>query len=280
MRSLKSYLYTVLLCLICFSVAATISAQAKPPLFKVIAFYTAKNDAGHISFVHEANKWFPQMAVLYNFSYDSTNNWKNLNDEFLSNYQVVIFLDTRPEKTTQREAFNRFVDKGGAFIGFHFAGFTLKNSDFPPNWDWYHNTFIGAGQYKSNTWRPTSAILRVEDSTHPATQNLPTTFRSSPNEWYRWEKDIRLNPDIKVLLSIDPSSFPLGNGPKQSEIWRSGYYPVAWTNTKYRMLYVNMGHNDIEYDNKTNRELSFQFENDIQDKMIIDGLIWLGTQKK
>jgi hypothetical protein len=280
MRSLKSYLYTVLLCLICFSVAATISAQAKPPLFKVIAFYTAKNDAGHISFVHEANKWFPQMAVLYNFSYDSTNNWKNLNDEFLSNYQVVIFLDTRPEKTTQREAFKRFVDKGGAFIGFHFAGFTLKNSDFPPNWDWYHNTFIGAGQYKSNTWRPTSAILRVEDSTHPATQNLPTTFRSSPNEWYRWEKDIRLNPDIKVLLSIDPSSFPLGNGPKQSEIWRSGYYPVAWTNTKYRMLYVNMGHNDIEYDNKTNRELSFQFENDIQDKMIIDGLIWLGTQKK
>jgi hypothetical protein len=280
MRSLKSYLYTVLLCLICFSVAATISAQAKPPLFKVIAFYTAKNDAGHISFVHEANKWFAQMAVLYNFSYDSTNNWKNLNDEFLSNYQVVIFLDTRPEKTTQREAFKRFVDKGGAFIGFHFAGFTLKNSDFPPNWDWYHNTFIGAGQYKSNTWRPTSAILRVEDSTHPATQNLPTTFRSSPNEWYRWEKDIRLNPDIKVLLSIDPSSFPLGNGPKQSEIWRSGYYPVAWTNTKYRMLYVNMGHNDIEYDNKTNRELSFQFENDIQDKMIIDGLIWLGTQKK
>jgi hypothetical protein len=46
------------------------------------------------------------------------------------------------------------------------------------------------------------------------------------------------------------------------------------------MLYVNMGHNDIDYDNRTNKELSFQFENDIQDKMIIDGLIWLGTQKK
>ncbi|HEY5771438.1 MAG TPA: ThuA domain-containing protein, partial [Chitinophagaceae bacterium] len=182
---------------------ANINAQNKPPLFKVIAFYTAKNDLAHISFVHEANKWFPQMGALYNFSYDSTNNWNDLNEEFLSRYQVVIFLDTRPERTTQRDAFKKYMDNGGAFIGFHFAGFTLNNSDFPQNWNWYHNTFIGAGQYKSNTWHPTSAILRVEDSTHPVTKNLPKTFRSSPNEWYRWEKDIRLNPDIKILLSID-----------------------------------------------------------------------------
>jgi len=259
---------------------ANMNAQNKPPLFKVIAFYTAKNDLAHISFVREANKWFPQMAALYNFSYDSTNNWNNLNEEFLSHYQVVVFLDTRPEKTTQRDAFKKYMDKGGAFIGFHFAGFALNNSAFPQNWDWYHNTFIGAGQYKSNTWHPTSAILRVEDSTHPVTKNLPVTFKSSKNEWYRWEKDIRLNPDIKILLSIDPTSFPLGNGPKQSEIWHSGYYPVVWTNKNYKMLYVNMGHNDIDYDNRTNKELSFQFGNDIQDKMIVDGLIWLGTQKK
>jgi len=258
----------------------TTNAQTKPPLFKVIAFYTAKSDLAHISFVHEANKWFPQMGKYYNFSYDSTNNWGNLNEEFLSQYQVVIFLDTRPEKQSQRDAFKKYMENGGAFIGFHFAGFALNNSDFPQNWDWYHNKFIGVGQYKSNTWHPTSAILRVEDSTHPVTKNLPTTFKSSPNEWYRWEKDIRLNPDIKILLSIDSTSFPLGNGPKQSEIWHSGYYPVVWTNKNYKMLYVNMGHNDIDYDNKTNKELSFQFENDIQDKMIVDGLIWLGTQKK
>ncbi|HET6767350.1 MAG TPA: ThuA domain-containing protein, partial [Chitinophagaceae bacterium] len=234
----------------------------------------------HISFVHEANKWFPEMAKLYDFSYDSTNNWSNLNKGFLSNYNVVLFLDARPEGRTQREAFKKYIDDGGAFIGFHFAGFALTPSFFPQNWDWYHDVFIGAGQYKSNTWRPTAAILRVEDSTHPVTKNLPLTFRSSPNEWYRWEKDIRLNPDIKILLSIHPASFPLGTGPKQSEIWHSGYYPVVWTNKNYKMLYINMGHNDIDYENKTNKELSFQFGNDVQDKMIIDGLLWLGTSKK
>jgi uncharacterized protein len=279
MKRSNKYFKQFLIVVVCFCFISNINAQTKAPLFKVIAFYTAKSDLAHISFVHEANKWFPEMASLYNFSYDSTDNWSNLNEEFLSQYQVVIFLDTRPEKTSQRNAFQKFMDNGGAFIGFHFAGFSLNNSDFPQSWDWYHNTFIGAGQYKSNTWHPTSAILRVEDTTHPVTKNLPATFKSSPNEWYRWEKDIRLNPDIKILLSIDSTSFPLGNGPKQSEIWQSGYYPVVWTNTKYKMLYINMGHNDIDYDNKTNKELSFQFKNDVQDKMIIDGLIWLGTKK-
>jgi hypothetical protein len=105
MKSLKKYFHKTLLCCICFCFITNINAQNKTPLFKVIAFYTAKNDLAHISFVHEANKRFPQMAALYNFSYDSTNNWNNLNEEFLSHYQVVIFLDTRTGRTTQRDAF-------------------------------------------------------------------------------------------------------------------------------------------------------------------------------
>jgi len=252
-------------------------AQKNPP-FKVIAFYTERNDLAHISFVHEANKWFPKMATQYNFVYDSTNDWSKLNTGFLSQYQVVLFLDTRPDVPEQRVAFKKYMDNGGAWMGFHFAGFALTPSEFPQNWDWYHNEFIGAGQYVSNTWRPTSAILRVEDSKHPAMKDLPTTFKSSPNEWYRWEKDIRNNPDIKILLSIDSTSFPLGTGPKLYEIWHSGYYPVAWTNKKYRMIYTNMGHNDIDYEYKTNKELSLQFDNEIQNKFILDALLWLGRR--
>jgi hypothetical protein len=244
--------------------------------FKVIAFYTERNDLAHISFVHEANKWFPKMASQNNFIYDSTNDWSKLNADSLSQYQVVLFLDTRPDVPEQRVAFKKYMENGGAWMGFHFAGFALTPSEFPQNWDWYHNEFIGAGQYVSNTWRPTSAVLRVEDNKHPAVNGLPTTFKSSPNEWYRWEKDIRNNPDIRILLSIDSTSFPLGTGPKQNEIWHSGYYPVAWTNKKYRMIYTNMGHNDIDYENKTNKELSFQFDNEVQNKFILDALLWLG----
>jgi len=255
------------------------TAQTSETTFKVIAFFTARNDAAHISFVHEANKWFPDMGAKNNFSYDSTNNWNNLNEDFLSHYQVVIFLDTRPDSLPQRAAFENYMKHGGAWMGFHFAGFALTPSEFPQNWDWYHNEFLGCGQYKSNTWRPTSAVLRVENKNHPATKDLPETFRSAPSEWYRWENDLRTDRDIDILLSIDSSSFPLGTGPKPYEIWRSGYYPVVWTNKNYRMIYFNMGHNDMDYENKTNDQLSSTFSSEWQDHLIINALLWLGNRK-
>lgn len=247
--------------------------------FRVIAFYTAQNDQAHISFVHEANQWFSKVSEKNHFSYESTSDWSKLNTENLSNYQVVIFLDTRPEATDQRRAFQEYMEKGGAFIGFHFSAFALTPSTYPQNWDWYHEQFLGSGEYGSNTWRPTSAILKVEDRKHPAMKHLPEKFEASPNEWYRWENDLRNNPDIKILASIDSSSFPLGTGPKPHEIWYSGYYPVVWTNTKYRMIYINMGHNDIDYEHQTNKELSFTFTNTIQNRLIIDALLWLGKRK-
>jgi uncharacterized protein len=277
---MKKYRRRLICLLFFFSIVSVSDAQHDKPLFKAIAFYTAKNDRAHISFVQEANRWFSSMSKLHHFSYDSTNDWNNLNTSFLSRYQVVIFLDTRPENVAQREAFEKYMKGGGAWMGFHFAGFALTPSDFPQNWDWYHNEFIGVGQYKSNTWRPTPAILKVEDSTHPVTRQLPHTFKSSPNEWYRWEKDLRENPDIKILLSIDSSSFPLGTGPKQHEIWHRGYYPVVWTNRNYRMLYLNMGHNDIDYEHGTNKELSFQFVNETQNQLILDALLWLAAKSR
>jgi GntP family gluconate:H+ symporter len=251
--------------------------------FRVIAFFTGKEDPAHISFLREAERWFPQVAAKNNFSFDTTSNWQNLNAAFLSQYQVVVFLDTRPEDPAQRAAFQTYMEHGGGWMGFHFAGFALTPSVYPANWDWYHNTFLGSGSYVSNTWRPTSAILRVEDQTHPGTRHLPETFRSSPSEWYRWEKDLRQNPDIDILLSIDSTSFPLGTGPKPHEIWHSGYYPVVWTNKHYRMIYLNMGHNDIDYEHKydtTNRTLSHTLNNPIQDQLIIDALMWLGVRAR
>jgi uncharacterized protein len=249
-------------------------AQTSQPAFKVIAFYTSRNDLAHISFVREANRWFAEIASKNGFAYESTNNWNNLNTRFLSSYTVVLFLDTRPETPEQRKAFQQYMEEGGGWMGFHFAGFALNNSDFPQNWDWYHNTFLGCGEYASNTWRPTSAVLRVEDGSHPTSKALATTFKSAPSEWYKWANDLRANTDIKILLSVDASSFPLGT--KADETWRSGYYPIAWTNTKYKMVYTNMGHNDMDYEGKTNRQLSSSFSSNEQNTFILNSLLWLG----
>jgi hypothetical protein len=275
----KILIKVIALYILCFCFSSG-KAQNHQPKFSVIAFYTAKNDRAHISFVREANKWFPEMAKKYNFTYDSTKNWKNLNSEFLSHYQVVIFLDTRPDEPEQREAFKKYMENGGAWMGFHFSAFALTPSEFPQNWDWYHNEFLGSGSYVSNTWRPSSAILRLEDHSNPSLKHLAETFKSAPNEWYRWSNDLRKNPDIKILISIDSTSFPLGTGPKKSEIWQSGYYPVVWTNKHYKMIYMNMGHNDIDYEHHTNKDLSNTFDNKMESRLILNALLWLGNKKK
>lgn len=280
MKLISGKHFPILSVLLCMLLTSPVALAQQQPKFKVVAFYTGKNDRAHISFVHEANRRMPELAAQNGFAYDSTSNWDNLNAEFLSQYKVVLFLDTRPETPQQRAAFQRYMDNGGGWIGFHFAAFALTPSDYPQNWDWYHDQFLGSGQYKSNTWRPTSAILKVEDSNSPATRGLGATFNASPNEWYRWEKDLTQNADIQILLSIDPASFPLGTGPKQHEIWHSGYYPVAWTNKKYKMVYMNMGHNDIDYEHKTNNELSFTFDNQAQNQFLVNSILWLANREK
>jgi uncharacterized protein len=260
-----------------YSALASSWANAQVP-FKVLAFYTGVNDRAHISFVGEANRWLPQTGKTEGFTYESTTDWTRLNESELSRQQVVVFLDTRPERPEQREAFRKYMEGGGAWIGFHFAGFALTPSSFPQDWDWYHQQFLGAGSYVSNTWRPTPATLKVDAADHPVTAGLPPTLVSAPNEWYRWQNDLRTNPDIRILLSIDASSFPLGTGPKPHEIWHSGYYPVVWTNTRYRMVYMNVGHNDIDYEHKTNRELSSTFSSPPQNALIVNALRWLGRR--
>jgi hypothetical protein len=240
---------------------------AATPAFKVIAFYNGTWDAAHISFVKEANQWFPQIAAQNNFSYTATNDWSQLNTGNLAQYKVVIFLDDLPP-SGQRAAFQQYMQNGGGFLGFHVSAFNTN----PANWDWYHNQFLGTGAFRSNTWGPTTSVLRVENRTHPSTVRLPATFTSSVSEWYSWNNDLRTNPNINILASIDPTSFPLGTDPNQT--WYSGYYPILWTNKNYKMLYANFGHNAMDYAN--NITLSYTFSSEVQNRFIIDGLLWLG----
>jgi hypothetical protein len=243
--------------------AGTLSAQVAPT-FKVLGFSTSKDDAGHISYEHEANQWLPKMGKQYGFTYDSTKVWSDCNTAKLSQYQVVIFMDERPEDPTQRAAFQKYIEGGGGFIGCHGSAFELNGSQQPLNWNWYHNTFLGSG------------FLKLEDSSTVLTKGLPPLFKSSPNEWYRWKvADWTALKDIKILLSIDPSSYPLGTKAETNEIWTSGYYPVAWTNVKYHMLYVNMGHNDLNSPEANGKD-SQTFANDIQNKLFINALLSFG----
>lgn len=235
--------------------------------FDVIAFYDGTYDPAHIAFVHEALPWFEERGAENDFSFVATTDWSQLNADDLAPYEVVMFLDGVPPPD-RRAAFEAYMRGGGAWFGFHVCAF---NTD-PSSWDWYHHELLGTGAFRNNTWGPTTAVLRVEDTTHPATANLPATFTSAVSEWYSWEEDLRTRANIRVLASVDPVSFPLGTDPNQS--WYEGYYPILWTNRDYRMLYANFGHNAMDY--STNTSLSSTFDSEMQDRFILDGLQWLG----
>lgn len=144
--------------------------------------------ANFSSFANEANRYFPTIQGEVGFTYEATTDWSRINDNFLATVDVILFLDDKPTDAAHKSAVERFVARGGGFMSFHVAAFTTNAGS---EWNWYHNTFLGSGNFQKNTWRPTPAVLQTEDRSHPVTRNLPATWRSQHNEWYAWANDLR-----------------------------------------------------------------------------------------
>jgi len=224
--------------------------------FKVLAFYSTKVEPDHVLFAEGALKFFSGLAARNNFTFDSTSNWDDMNDFNLGKYQVVVWLNDEPSKAEQKRAFQEYIENGGAWLGFHVAAYNDKDS----NWPWFVD-FLGGGVFHINSWPPLPAKLTVDDRSHPVTIHLPGSFISPDNEWYIWKPSPRLNKSVRVLVTLDPSNYPIGF----KDVLTSGDLPVVWTNTKYKMLYMNMGHGDKI------------FGSAIQNKLIEDATLWLGT---
>jgi len=246
--------------------------------FKVIAFWNAstspvEHEEAHEIASEQANAWFSQAAINYSFFYNTTQSWNDMNDKFLSNYDVILLLDARPEDLPPRNAYERFMDRGGATIIFHYAGFVLDCSEIPNNWTWYHNILIGSGQFVQNTWEPSDIMMHVENVNHPVTKGLNVTFRSTPNEWYSWQTDLRGVPTIDILLTMDLSTFPVGT--QSGNIFYPNFYPVAWTNKNYNMIYVNWCHPYISDDHSYISDCYASVE---QNQFMLNSIIWLGSK--
>jgi type 1 glutamine amidotransferase len=233
---------------------SSVLAHAQQKTFHVLALYSTNVEVDHVLFAEQALQFFEKAAAKDHFDLKSSTNWDDLNDPSLSRYQVVLWLNASPATEQQRTSFQRYMEHGGGWLGFHAAGY----NDESTHWPWYVD-FLGAVFY-GNSWPPLPAKLVVDDNTHLVTRNLPASLTSPANEWYIWKPDPRANKDIKVLLTLDPSNYPLGL--KDTII--GGDLPVVWTNTRYKMVYMNMGHGDRIFDNPTQNLL---FENT---------LLWLG----
>ena len=247
-------------CSILFVVTANSFVSGQPyPRFKVLAFYSNTVEQAHIDFANGAIQFFRELTVGNGFVFDTTSNMEDLNDEKIKDYQLLMMINDFPHSEAQRKAFEKYMENGGGWMGFHVAGYNDKTT----NWPWFVN-FMGGAVFYKNNWPPLPAKLVIDDTSHPITKGLPATFISPVGEWYQWKPSPRENKKVKILLSLSPENFPMGI----KHIITEGDMPVVWTNTNYRMIYLNMGHGPHILEDAT------------QNKLIIAAFRWVITSDK
>ena len=148
----------------------------------------------------------------------------------LSQYELVIFLNTTEDilNLEQQNNFEDFINNGGSFMGIHSA------ADTEYNWPWY-GKLVGA-YFMDHPEKSNAQIIRV-DETHSSSKHLPDTW-TRYDEWYNYKS---INPDIKVILQLDETTYIGGkNGPN---------HPIAWYQELdgKRMFFTGMGHTKESY---------------------------------
>ena len=239
----------------CSSAEALAAPRANTAPFHVLAFWTDKGEPDHIAFATEAIAFYTALGKTQNYEFSATTNWDEMSAARLKDVQVVVWLNDFPHNAAQRTVFEDYMSHGGAWLGYHVSAY----NDDSTGWPWFVQ-FLGGAVFYGNNWPPLPAVLDVDATGDPVTKGLGKTLNSPSNEWYIWKPDPRANPDVRVLLTLDPKNYPLG----LKDTITAGDLPVVWTNTKYKMIYMNMGHGDKI------------FKSPEQNKLFENALLWLG----
>ena len=144
----------------------------------------------------------------------------------LARYAVLVFLSTSGDVLDDagRDALERYMAAGGAWLGIHGAATT--------EYGWpYFGGLVGA-RFDRHPAQQT-ATMTVEDPHHPATRHLPAAW-TWHDEWYDFDASPR--PRVHVLLTVDEATYDGGT--------MGGDHPIAWCRTYGggRCFYTALGH--------------------------------------
>jgi type 1 glutamine amidotransferase len=171
------------------------------------------------------------LGEQHRFAVDASEDATLFSDERLARYAVVIFLSTTGHilDGEQQAALERFIHKGGGFVGVHSA------TDTEYDWPWY-GQLVGA--YFKHHPQIQPATLHVVDPTHASTRALPALWTRT-DEWY----DFRDDPSsrVSVLLRLDETTY--------SGATMGASHPVTWCHSYDggRAWYTALGHTKESY---------------------------------
>ncbi len=219
---------------------------AKRKRFKALMLWEPYAEIAHVQFDRQSMEFFHRLNYGDGFVLDTTTTLRGYTYEQLKEYSVIIALNASPSDPESRALFEKYMENGGGWLGFHASAYNDRNT----NWPWYAK-FLGFGEFKANNWPPQAALLEVDTHDHPVTKNLPDAYVAPPSEFYQWALEPSDNKDVQVLLTLSAKNYPMG----VKDIIYGGAFPVVWTNTNYRMVYINMGHGDESYKDATQQLL-------------------------
>ena len=248
---LKNIFISISILLLTFAIQLNAQDQypasyASAPRFKALIYYTTQAEGDHVTFAKQTVEFFKKLTWGEGYILDITTDFSQYSLEQLNDYNIVIMPDGYPNGAEERKVFEQYMENGGGWMGFHASAYNDKNT----NWPWLVN-FLGGGVFHCNNWPPQPVLVEVDTHSHPVTKNLPRSFVLPASEWYQWNPSPRKNDDVEVLLSISPENYPLGI----KDVVSFGDWPIVWSNKKYRMIYLNMGHGDEEYTDTTQKLL-------------------------
>ena len=171
------------------------------------------------------------------FAVEATEDASAFTDRNLRRFRAVVFLSTTGDvlDAGQQDAFERYIQAGGGWVGIHSA------TDTEYDWPWYGG--LAGAYFASHPNNPNvrRGTFRVRDKSHPSTEGLPERWERE-DEFYNFKS---IAPDIRVLVDIDEKSYEGGtNGANHPMSWYHDYGAGrAW--------YTNMGHTEATYSEST-----------------------------
>jgi type 1 glutamine amidotransferase len=165
------------------------------------------------------------------FTVLATEDARVFGDTSLRRFRAVAFVLTTGTvlDQAQQAALERFVRRGGGWLGVHSA------SDTEYDWPFY-GRLVGA--YFRRHPAVQAATVHVVDRSNLATAPLPATWRRV-DEWYDFRQDPRGH--VHVLATVDEDSYQ-GGGMGHD-------HPIVWCHEDLgdRALYTAMGHTIASY---------------------------------
>jgi cytochrome c len=206
-------------------------APAPPTPIRVLVF-TKTAEFRHDS-IPAARHAFTELAARNALTVDTTEDAAVFDDTALARYDVVAFVLTTGDVLDdgQQAALQRFVRRGGGFVGIHSA------SDTEHAWPWYRG-LVGAWFRSHPPVQP--ATVHVVDRRTLSTGRLPADW-PRVDEWYAFDRNPR--GAVHVLATVDEATYT----PDTASMGRD--HPIAWQHAYDggRAWYTAMGHTDASY---------------------------------